>query len=212
MQRSVSQFIAAFRYNTTKLFAYSLLLMNENLVLRNAPEYWCDVEGYPGYQVSNLGNVRSLDRVVRRKNGRTLTIKGQPLKPQKNHKGYLRVRLRKEKKEKALSVHRLVATAFIANPKCKLQVNHLNGVKHDNNVLNLEWCTPSENIKHAFTYGLMPVGEKHGNSRLSLEQVILIRQLLGQKENSITDIARKFSVGISTVHDIKSGRQWKHIA
>ena len=101
--------------------------MDENLVLRYAPEYWVDIKEYPGYQVSNLGNVRSLDRVVKRKNGRTLTIKGQRIKPQKNYKGYLRVRFRKEKKEKALLVHRLVATAFIANPECKPQVNHLNG-------------------------------------------------------------------------------------
>ena len=186
--------------------------MNENLVIRYAPEYWCDIEGYEGYQVSNLGNVRSLDRVVTRKNGRTLTIRGQPIKPQKNHKGYLRVRLRKEKKEKALFVHRLTATGFIPNPKDKPQVNHLNGVKHDNNVCNLEWCTQSENSTHALTYGLMPVGEKHSNSILSSKQVISIKQLLRQKENSISDIARKFSVGISTVHDIKSGRQWKHIA
>lgn len=185
--------------------------MNENLVLRNAPEYWCDVEGYPGYQVSNLGNVRSLDRVVRRKNGRTLTIKGQPLKPQKNHKGYLRVRLRKEKKEKALSVHRLVATAFIANPKSKPQVNHLNGDKQDNNVLNLEWCTQSENIKHAFRMGLNHDGENHPNSRLGYNQVLLIKEKLSKGNLTLTDIAKQFDVGLTTIHDIKTGKQWNSV-
>ena len=185
--------------------------MNESLVLRYAPEYWADIEGYEGiYQVSNHGNVRSLNRVTTRKNGRELTINGQPMRQQKNHKGYLRVKLKLNGKESAFFAHRLVAQAFLPNLDNKPQVNHLNGIKHDNNVCNLEWCTQAENIEHAFANGFMAVGEKHGNARLTLYQVILIKQLLRQQENSLTDIAKKFKVGISTIHDIKSGRQWKH--
>ena len=187
--------------------------MNENLVLRYAPEVWADVDGYEGtYQISNLGNVKSLDRVTTRKNGRKLTIKGQLLRQQKNHRGYLRVKLKLNGKERAFSAHRLVAQAFLPNLENKPQVNHLNGIKYDNNVCNLEWCTQAENIEHAFANGLMAVGERHGNSRLTLEQVIFIKQLLELRENSITDIAKRFMVGVSTIHDIKSGRQWKHIA
>lgn len=195
-----------------KLFAYSPLLMNENLILRNAPEYWCDVNGYEGiYQVSNLGNVRSLDRVITRKNGKKLAIKGQLMKLHLDHRGYLRLNLRHLGKDKNSKIHRLVAQAFLPNPHNKPQVNHLNGDKLDNNVCNLEWCTQNENIEHAFANGLMRVGEKHGNSRLSSDQVVSIKQLLKQRENSITDIARKFNVGISTIHDIKSGKQWKSV-
>ena len=187
--------------------------MNKNLVLRNAPEYWADIEGYEGiYQVNNLGNVRSLDRVIIRKNGKKLTIKGQHLKQHLNRRGYLRINLRYQGKDKNSKIHRLVAKAFLSNPLNKPQVNHINGNKRDNNVCNLEWCTQAENIEHAFAQGLMAVGERHGNSRLTLEQVILIKQLLKQSEDSITDIAKQFGVGISTIHDIKSGKQWKSVA
>lgn len=185
--------------------------MNEDLGLRDASEYFVDIEGYPGYQVSNLGTVRSLDRKKLRKNGRTLALKGQQLKPQKNHKGYLRVRLRNEGEEKALLVHRLVAIAFIANPENKPQVNHLNGIKQDNNVLNLGWCTPSENIEHAFRMGLNHDGENHPNSILSHSQVLTIKQILSQGKFTLTDIAKKFNVGLTTIHDIKTGKQWKKV-
>ena len=186
--------------------------MNENLVLRNAPEYWCDVNGYEGiYQVSNLGRVRSLDREIKRKNGKKLLIKGQPLKVHLNRRGYLRINLRKDGKDTNHTVHRLVAKAFIPNPEDKPQVNHLNGVKTDNNVCNLEWCTRAENIEHAYRNGLMLHGENHYNSKLTLEQVILIKQLLKEQDKTVSSIAREFNVGTSTIHDIKSGKQWKSV-
>lgn len=68
--------------------------------------------------------------------------------------GYTFVQLRKNNKTKCLSVHRLVAMAFINNPKNKPQVNHINGNKKDNNVENLEWCTQGENNAHAYRNGL----------------------------------------------------------
>ena len=110
-------------------------------------EIYKDIEGYEGlYQVSNLGNVKSLKR-----------IKEKVLK-QKNVKGYNYVSLSNEVIKKKL-VHRLVATTFITNPDNKPQVNHLSGVKTDNNVKNLEWCTASENRIHAFQLGLQ-IGKK----------------------------------------------------
>lgn len=102
---------------------------------------WKDIKGYEGlYQISNLGNVKSL-----RKN--------KILKPFSNH-GYMQVRLYKENNKKDFKIHRLVANAFITNYYCKPEINHIDGNKQNNNVDNLEWCTRKENEQHAVKYGL----------------------------------------------------------
>ena len=106
-------------------------------------EKWRDVVGYEGlYEVSSLGRIK--------RNGR---IK----KPHVDHGGYLTVWLSKHSVQKCLKVHRIVAIAFIPNPKNKATVNHINGVKTDNRVENLEWATHSENIIHANKLGLRKV-------------------------------------------------------
>lgn len=122
-------------------------------------EIWRSVIGFDGsYEVSNLGNVRSLNY------NRTKKIK--LLKPSGNTDGYLRVKLCKEGKTKMCSIHRLVAQAFLENPEVKEQVNHRDGVKTNNCVDNLEWCTCSENITHAYRSGLR--GDRGKNhSRIS---------------------------------------------
>lgn len=112
-------------------------------------EIWKDVDGYEGkYQISNMGNVRSL-------NFRG-TNKTKLLKPIKNKYGYMTVHLC----GKWARVHRLVAKAFIPNEGDKKEVNHINGDIRDNRAENLEWCTPSENSKHAWDTGLQKMTEE----------------------------------------------------
>jgi len=96
-------------------------------------EIWKDIEGYEGlYQVSNLGNVKSIKNNI---------IK----KPSKLPKGYLQICLNKNGKLKYISIHRLVAQAFIPNPNNLPCVNHKDCNPQNNNINNLEWCTYKEN-------------------------------------------------------------------
>ena len=101
-------------------------------------EIWKDIEGYAGYQVSNLGNV---------KNCQTNILKKQF----SDTYGYLVVNLPK----KQFKVHRLVAQAFVFNPENKPQVNHIDGNKKNNHANNLEWVTNLENHHHARKIGLI---------------------------------------------------------
>lgn len=119
-------------------------------------EIWKDIEEFPGYQVSNLGRVRSYWD-----NNHNMSNESHIMVGVKDKDGYPRVHLHKNKKSIHYMVHRLVAKTFILNPENKPQVNHINGVKHDNRVENLEWCTTNENRQHAYDTGLQkPPGEQ----------------------------------------------------
>ena len=118
-------------------------------------EIWKSVEGYENsYQVSNFGRVRTLDRFVDTAKG-SRKISGQIIKEFNNIRGYPFVSLWSHSKSMPALIHRLVAQAFISNPDKKPQVNHKNGVKTDNRVENLEWCTSSENKIHGYRMGLL---------------------------------------------------------
>ena len=109
-------------------------------------EEWKPVEGFPDYEVSNCGNVRSVDRKRAYRHG-LRTVKGKMLKPLPNPKrgGYQCVELCDKSKHYHFQIHRLVASAFIPNPEGKPQVNHIDCNPSNNCVENLEWVTPKEN-------------------------------------------------------------------
>lgn len=114
-------------------------------------EIWKDITGYEGYfQVSNLGNFRSLDRIIKYKNSGTRLYPGKSLLTETIVEGYQRIVLMKDAVKKRYMCHRLVAQEFIPNPENKPFVNHINGNKADNRVENLEWCTQSENELHGY--------------------------------------------------------------
>ncbi len=116
-------------------------------------EIWKDIKGYEGmYQVSNYGNVRGLDRYRISKNNTKVFVKGQMLKQHKSNRGYYRVFLVKDSKNKPISVHRLVAIHFIDNPENKPFIDHIDCDKSNNHTSNLRWVTASENMMNEKTY------------------------------------------------------------
>lgn len=118
-------------------------------------EIWKSISGYEGlYEVSNYGKIRSLNRVLNRKDGVKTSIKGKILTYNICRKGYYRSKLCKGDGGKYKTIHRLVAIEFIPNPKKLPQINHIDGDKSNNNVENLEWCTNKYNMEHAIENGL----------------------------------------------------------
>ena len=114
-------------------------------------ETWKPIKGYEGlYEVSSLGNVRSVDRHLMFSD-RCCFLKGKPRKPYYKSDGYLKVRLYKNGQGKNYSVHRLVAEAFIPNPNDLPFIDHINTIRDDNKVENLQWCTQKENCNNPLT-------------------------------------------------------------
>lgn len=181
-------------------------------------EEWRDVEGFEGfYQVSNLGRVRSLDRIVPYPNSRYVNgvgkreFLGKILKLNTNKHGYLQVTLRKNGIQTTHKVHQLVAIAFLKKPDFRCVVNHKNSKRDDNQVDNLEWCTQQQNLMHAAEKGAMSRFENsHNNTTITKETVLQIRKLYEGGQKIIT-IANSYNLKHNHVESIVKRRTWRHL-
>lgn len=156
---------------------------------------------FPNYEVSLDGRVRNKS-------------KGLVLNGYFDKDGYLNVNLRNSLlgTRKVFKIHRLVALAFIPNLQSKPLVNHINGIKTDNHIYNLEWVTASENNQHAHDNGLINTskGENHWNSKLSVEDIKEIKNLykFGLTQKLISEI---FHVGSQHISRIVRNETWTHL-
>jgi hypothetical protein len=166
-------------------------------------EVWKDIKGFEGlYMVSNIGNVKRLkskwvlnERLI----GRLV-----------DRDGYFRRTLCKNSLSKQITEHRLVATTFIENPENKLTINHINGIKTDNRVENLEWNTNLENKQHAVSSGLTNLkGTNHPRCKLSDKDVLEIREI-GFSQTR-TALSKKYGVSRITILRIIKRSNWNHI-
>lgn len=132
------------------------------------------------------------------------------LRPGVGRDGYLRAVLHKKATRVTVYPHRLIAAAFVPNPRNKPQVNHINGDKADNRASNLEWCTSAENIHHGYATGLCKSGEAHGLSKLTKRDVLTIRKEAASGVMQ-KDIAARFGVAAMTISSIVTRKTWKHV-
>lgn len=174
-------------------------------------EIWKPVKGYEGlYEVSNLGRIYSL-------------ISNKILSPSLDTYGYPILSLCKDGIKKTKTVHKLVIKSFVLNPENKSQVNHKNGIKTDNRVENLEWCTMSENIRHAYDTGLQKGlsgednpswgkhGSQNGNHKLTEEEVLKIRELYSTGLYTQKLLGEMFNTAQLNISFIVRRKTWRHI-
>lgn len=181
-------------------------------------DIWKDIEGYEGlYQVSNLGRVKSLERLVTQRPGVTYTRPEQIIKHNSGAKlkGYPNLNLCRNGRVVNALIHRLVAQAFIPNPDNKRCINHIDGDKNNFKISNIEWVTHSENTKHAFRTGLQKqnyvFGTGHGMSKLDDVSVRVIREAYAENKWSYQQIANYFKMGQAAIRNIVIKRTWKHV-
>ncbi len=182
------------------------LVVRANLfIMENQEEIWKSVVGYIGfYEVSNFGRVKSLPRP---NNGFGTRIKSRIMKPDLGKRGYYRVGLYTNGLSKKYMVHRLVAIAFIDNPENKPEVNHINGIKHDNRIENLE------NTHHAWNNNLVVgqchLGEKNNRTNLKNSDVVAIFEYC--KTHTAKEAAIRFNIRRCVAYGIKSKSNWSHL-
>jgi hypothetical protein len=170
---------------------------------------WKDIPGWETrYEISEYGDVRSKDMVVGARGGKTAVRKGRMLSPAKKTNGYLAVTLTDGLNRPQISVHRLVARAFVGECPIGLHVLHGDGNKTNNHFTNLRYGTPAENVADTNRHGRQRRGSQSANAKLDEDAVRHIRE---SNRDGIT-LAKMYSVTNAHISSIRSRRTWKHLA
>lgn len=172
-------------------------------------ERWLPVPGYEDlYEVSDLGRVRSVDRVIPRKTG-LARYRGQVLKVWIRPSGYAQVVLSASGRQQSYLVHELVAAAFIGPRPGRLWVAHNDGDPSNNAASNLRYDTPTGNHGDKRAHGTLLLGETHPNARLSEVDVKEIRSRYARERK--VDLAAEFGVTANHIYRIAKGVKWSHV-
>lgn len=178
------------------------------MAIKSAKAKWLPCPGFEKTaEVSNLGEVRTVDREIHYQNGKVVRRRGKVISPQKDKRGYVYVNICCGGKNNFKQVHRLVALAFV-DGDCSLCVNHKDGDPSNNHFQNLEWLTHSENVAHAVRTGLMNgKGEKNSQAKLTKADVDEIRALRSEGY-TLEAIANLFCITFQHVSKICRKGAW----
>jgi hypothetical protein len=174
-------------------------------------EHWLPISGFPAYEVSNLGRVRSLDRTVSFIRGgikRTSYLRGRILKATVGSNGYLQVSLSQNADVSNCSVHVLVAAAFIGPRPAGMNVLHEDGNKLNCRASNLYHGDQIDNAQDAIRHGTLARGERVGSAKLTIAEVRIIRT---SRANQY-DLADRFGVTQGAISFIQRGETWAGLA
>jgi len=178
------------------------------------PTEWTEVPTYEGFYINKNGELlkKPTEKHERNIHGKfSFYTKYKIYKPYPKAE-YLQFNIVVNGESTTLKQHRALALAFIPNPNNHTQVNHINGDKHNNNLSNLEWVTPSENVLHSYRIGLASnKGERHPLSLLKDQDVREIRELLSDKKLKQHQIGALYGVKHDTISRIKTGSHWSHV-
>ena len=177
-------------------------------------EVWETIDGHPNYLVSNIGRVKRLAHWAKRtrKNPHgcsTPLYFEDKILNQRLVNGYPTVNFRGGER-KSYKVHRLIAIAFIPNPENKPHINHINAIRNDNRIENLEWCTHDENMAHAVRTNLTCKGSKNGQAKLTDEQVLKIRKLFAEGANK-SRLSRQFNISRGSIKKAIEKTSWANL-
>lgn len=177
-------------------------------------EIWKPVKDYEDfYEVSNLGNIRTIERYVVLPTHKYLK-KQKQLTQFTDGRGYYHVKLYNgEGKPKSLTTHRVVASTFHQNPDNLPEINHKDSNKLNNREDNLEWCTKSDNIKHAYKFRDPSTykGSGNKNSKLTEANVLELREEYSKNKTPYRILADKYGVGITLIGYIINRNTWRHV-
>lgn len=169
-------------------------------------EVWRYIPFLKDYAVSNLGRIKSNERVINNIKYSELLFKGTPRK-----EGYVRVEIRNNNKKIRYYLHRLIAISFLENPNNLPQVNHIDGNKSNNILSNLEWVSRKENAIHARDIlGVQQMGEKHYKTNFTDKDILAIKDMR-HRGIKLREISSIYGVHLSTIGKIVTNVNWKQI-
>ncbi len=182
-------------------------------------EEWRPVPGHEGfYEVSNMGSIRSIDRISKSKNRSPMRLSGKRLSPSLTRWGHLEVGLCRNNKHKTMRVHRIMAMAFMDGFDLSLDVDHINGIKTDNRIDNFRLLDRSEHTKEGWRRGQhragTTIGSKNKFSKINEAIAANIKKKLseyGEKRGRIAAISREMGLSKDIVGDIARGKTWRHV-
>lgn len=169
-------------------------------------EIWKKIDEFENYEISNFGRIRSLPRLKRNYNSKKPYFAGGKILKINIKSNYSLISLRVNGKSFSRTIHRLVAKAFISNPKNKPEVNHIDSNKHNNHVSNLEWATRDENLSHAIANDLRPIGENHYKAKK------IINIITGEIIGSASQAAKQFNIPKQSLNRFLLSKQIQKIS